>query len=224
MMPSRIGFDEGRIVRLTLAGQVAERLRNWILLGELAPGEVLAERELSEKLGVSRTPMREAMRLLGSEGLIDATPNRRPRVADPSLSEVLELVGVHSLLEAHGTSLAAQNISAAELGDLERLLDEMEQSYSKRGAFEFFELDMAFHRKIIEAYRNATLIEVHAHLNARIYRARFMSTQTLTSRPLMHTQHQRIFEALRQGDADQAQSHLEEHLRQLGRNIETMFK
>jgi DNA-binding GntR family transcriptional regulator len=224
MMPRKIEFEEGRIVPLTLAGQVVERLRNWILLGELAPGEVLVERVLSEKLGVSRTPMREALHLLGSEGLINVVPNRRPRVADPSLSEILELLEIHSLLEARGTKLAARNITPPEISQLELLLDEMEKSNAKRGELEFFELDMAFHRKIVEASRNGTLIETHNHLNTRIYRARFMSTQSISSRPLMHSQHLQILDALRQGDADRAQAHLEEHLRQLGRNITAIFK
>lgn len=208
---------------LTLGGQVAERLRNWILLGELAPGEVLVERVLSEKLGVSRTPMREALRLLGSEGLINVVPNRRPRVADPSLSEILELLEVHSLLEARGTKLAALNITPSEIGQLELLLDEMKKSHAKRGELEFFELDMAFHRQIVEASGNATLIKTHNHLNTRIYRTRFMSTQSISSRPLMHSQHLQILDALRQRDGDLAQAHLEEHLRQLGRNITTIF-
>ncbi|MEO9650209.1 MAG: GntR family transcriptional regulator [Roseobacter sp.] len=224
MMPKKIGFDEGRIVPLTLSGQVVERLRNWILLGELAPGEVLVERVLSEKLGVSRTPMREALRLLGSEGLIDMVPNRRPRVADPTLSEILELLEVHSLLEARGTRLAAQNISQNQLGELERLIDEMENSGAIRGQFEFFELDMNFHRKIVEASCNATLIEVHSQLNARLYRTRFLSTQTISNRPLMHSQHLKILESLQMKDGNSAQSHLEEHLLQLGKNITAIFK
>lgn len=219
MMPKNKDIDEGRIVPLTLASQVADRLRNWILLGELAPGEVLIERALSERLGVSRTPMREALRLLSSEGLITVVPNRRPRVANPSLSEILELLEVHSLLEAHGTRLAARKITSEEIEDLERLLFEMEQSAARRGELDFFELDMAFHRQIVEASRNQTLIETHAQLNARIYRTRFLSTQPRSSRPLMQSQHRQILDAVKSRDADLAQAYLEEHLRQLGRNI-----
>ncbi|WP_295314750.1 GntR family transcriptional regulator [Roseobacter sp.] len=223
MMPNRTEYEDGRIIPLTLSAQVADRLRNWVLLGDLAPGEVLVERVLSEKLGVSRTPMREALQMLGREGLIAITPNRRPRVASPGLSDILELLEVHRLVEAHGARLAAKQISQAALTDLQRLLDEMELSGTRRGELEFFELDMAFHRQIVEASGNATLIETHSHLNARLYRTRFLSTQTISGRPLMQAQHTQILEALRARDADRAQARVEEHLHQLGRNITAIF-
>lgn len=223
MMPKKPDFDDGRIIPLTLSAQVVNRLRKWILLGELAPGAVLVERHLSEKLGVSRTPMREALQILGSEGLITIVPNRRPRVASPSLKEILELLEVHMLIEGHGTRLAAKNITDAELEDLKRVLEELDSSGANRGQFDFFELDMAFHRKIVEASRNATLIETHSQLNARLYRTRFLSTQTLSGRPLMQSQHLQIFDALQSRDEDLAKRQIEEHLRQLGRNITAIF-
>ncbi|MEO1285636.1 MAG: GntR family transcriptional regulator [Pseudomonadota bacterium] len=223
MMPDRIDSDNVQLVRLTLADQAADKLRNWILIGELAPGEFLVERTLSERLGVSRTPMREALLHLGNEGLVVIVPNRRPRVANPSRSEILALLEVHSLLEAHGTMLAAESITELELERLKHLIDEMEQTSAKRGEFAFFDLDMAFHRSIMEASRNAPLIETHAQLNARIYRARFLSTQTISGRPLMLSQHHQIYDALRRGDGEAAKTHLEEHLHQLSRNITANF-
>lgn len=216
--------EDDRIVPMTLGGQVAERLRNWILVGVLEPGEVLVERALSQRLGVSRTPLREGLRQLEQEGLINLVPNRQPRVADPSLAELLALLEVHILLEAHGTKLAAENIAPEELVTLRRLLDDMDRSLADRGSFEFFELDMKFHRKIVEASGNQPLIEAHRHFNARIYRARFLSTQSVSGRPLMREQHLKIFEALKRGDGAQAKACQEEHLRQLGRNIKAIFE
>lgn len=223
MMAIPVEMEERQIVRLTLADQVADRLRNWILLGELAPGELLVERTLSERLDVSRTPMREALRTLGNEGLIDMVPNRRPRVANPSLTEILEILVVLTLLEAHGTLLAGSNITDDQLGRLKALLDEMDRSSAKRGELVFFEMDMAFHRSIVEASGNTPLIEAHRHYNTRIYRARFLSTQTYSGRPLMQAQHTAIYEALRRRDGKAAKHHLEEHLSQLGANIRAIF-
>lgn len=209
---------------MTLGGQVADRLRDWILLGVLAPGEMLVERALSERLGVSRTPLREALRQLEQEGLIDLVPNKRPQVANPTLKELLDLLEVHILLEGHGTMLAANRINAAELSTLSRLLDDMALSTANRGKFEFFDLDMRFHRIIVGASRNPPLIEAHTHFNARIYRARFLSTQSVKSRPLMHEQHWEIYESLKNKNGAAAKASLETHLRQLGRNITAIFE
>ena len=84
--------DVRPVQRRSLADQVADQLRDLILLEELPPGSPIVERETASALGVSRTPLRESLRLLASEGLVEIQPNRVPRVADPSLDEIKELL------------------------------------------------------------------------------------------------------------------------------------
>ncbi|GAB5469228.1 MAG: GntR family transcriptional regulator [Rhodospirillales bacterium] len=211
------------VVRDTLAARVADRLRDWILVERLKPGAILTERELAELAGVSRTPMREALRILAGEGLVEMVPNRRPRVADPTLEQLLALLDVLAALEALAGEKAALFITPEEIATLEEIIEALAHFPDDGEALAYFRLDMTFHRSIVKASNNPALVKTHQQYNAAVFRARFLSTRWETRRPLMQDQHSSILGALKRKDGAAASAEMREHLMQLKRNITDLY-
>jgi DNA-binding GntR family transcriptional regulator len=201
-----------RLERKSLAEQAADELRNLILLEKLAPGASIPERETAAALGVSRTPLRESLRILASEGLVEISPNRAPRVANPSLAELKSLLQVQGALEALAGELACE---VATDDELQAILDrerEMRAMSDGSEPLEFFQLDMGFHVSIVAASRNPVLIETHATNNSRLWRARFISSRQRLNRPAALDEHQRIATALFKRQPDETSKALRAHL------------
>ncbi|TMV09936.1 GntR family transcriptional regulator [Ruegeria sediminis] len=217
-MPENPQPNDYAIQRMTLADKVANRLRDWILTGTLPPGQPLVESELAALLDVSRTPTREALRVLATEGLIEMQPNRRPKVADPTLEDLLALLDVHIELEALGSRMAAQRITAEELDALQALQKEMENFPEDGDPLDFFRLDMELHQRIMQASGNAPLCATHEQYNGRLFRARFLSTHLKPRRAALLGQHGAVLDALRDGDGERASAIMREHLEQLKAN------
>ena len=211
------------VTRDTLADRAADLLRRQILVGNLKPNEILAERELSQKLNVSRTPLREALRVLASEGLVTMTPNLRPRVANPTLTQLLDLIDVLSSLERLACELLGPKITDSVLKKLDDLVVQMGAFPNDGEELDFFNIDMNFHLTIIEASKNPQLITTHKKYNAAVYRARFMSTRWTERRPLMQEQHSEIVALLRQKNGTAAGMSLKTHLQQLKTNVTELF-
>lgn len=201
-----------RIQRKSLAQQVADELRDLILLEKLSPGAPIPERETAAALGVSRTPLRESLRILASEGLVEIAPNRAPRVADPSLDELRDLLQVQGALESLAGELACENASDAQIKAIREQQRDMQKTSGKSEPLAFFQRDMAFHRAIVAASRNRVLIEAHTTNNARLWRARFISSRQQVNRPATLDQHERIAMALLQRDRVETAAALREHL------------
>ncbi|MEM7425273.1 MAG: GntR family transcriptional regulator [Pseudomonadota bacterium] len=214
-------FDAGStpIKRQSLSEDAADTLREMILLEKLAPGTALPERDLSEALGISRTPMREAIRQLGAEGLVEYSATRRPRVANPSLDELEMLLEVQGSLEALAGTLACEKASQPELDDIFDMEREIAAMSETAVSLDFFKADMAFHTAIVRAARNAPLLETHAQYNARLWRARFISSRRRVNRAGTLSQHRDIAEALNARDARKAAEALSQHLKTAVRNI-----
>ncbi len=181
--------------RQSLAEEAADNLREFILLEKLAPGTPIPERDISAALGISRTPLREAMRLLVVEGLIEYSSTRRPKVADPSLEEIIQYIKVLAALEALGGGIACVEASFVEINDI-LALNELMASNKITDPLEFFRLDMQFHTLIVEASKNEPLIETHRQYNARLWRARFISSRRTKGRETTLNEHKAISEAL----------------------------
>ena len=205
--------------RKTLAEEAADNLRELILLGKLAPGTAIPERDLAEALGVSRTPLREALRLLEVEGLIEYSATRRPHVADPSLHELTQYISVLGALEALAGETACRDATMAEIADIVRLGARMAEGSDTLAPLEFFRLDMQFHAAIVEASRNEPLIETHRQYNARLWRARFLSSQQVDRRDNTLAQYADITEALQKRDASATRRALRDHLKSTIENI-----
>jgi DNA-binding GntR family transcriptional regulator len=207
--------------RRALSEEAAETLREFILLEKLAPGTPIPERELSEALGVSRTPMREALRMLETEGLVVYSVTRRPRVADPSFEELSQCITVLGALEALAGEIACAEASDEEIDDIVDLGVLMKESSENMTPLDFFQLDMKFHCKIIEASRNEPLIETHRQYNARLWRARFISSARSTRREGTLHQHMDISGAIKRRDPIATGDALRGHLETTITNIES---
>ncbi|WP_114283752.1 GntR family transcriptional regulator [Candidatus Halocynthiibacter alkanivorans] len=205
--------------RQTLADEAADNLREFILLEKLPAGTPIPERELAEALGISRTPLREALRLLEVEGLVEYSSTRRPRVADPSFEELVQFIKVLGALEALGGELACAEASDAEIQKILKLNARMANGLKTKDPLEFFRLDMLFHTSIIEASRNLPLIETHRQYNARLWRARFVSSRRATRRERTLQEHDDISVALQARDGVAAGIAMRSHLNTAIKNI-----
>ena len=158
-----------------LAQQVAVRIRDMIIQDQLTPGQWIREQALADKLSVSRTPLREALKMLELEGLIRLLPNRGAVVTELTVAEVKEKLEVLAVLEALAGKLACQNGTDAELAEIRALHYEMLAWYSRQNRMEYFKLNQKIHLAIVAASGNRTLIETHARINAQLYRVRYQS-------------------------------------------------
>lgn len=206
------------------AEQIAKQMRREILLGTLAPGAPIKERDNALEMGVSRTPMREAIRILANEGLVILRPSRSPIVADPTLSEVSNAIEVLSALELFSVKLACQRATPDDMADIRRFERQLDTDYDRLDNVERFEVDMSFHRAIVRASHNDMLIETHSAYLARLWRARFLSAINKRSRERVLAQHAAIVEGLEARDFEAAQLQLGSHLEHLVVNITDLFK
>ncbi len=210
--------------RQRLGDQIADVLRKQIVVGELAPGSRIPERETSLALGVSRTPLREALLILESEGLVTMAPARSPIVANPSPKEVVDLLIVQSALEALAGDCACDTITEEEIGHIEELHGQMVAQADSTESIDFFQVDMAFHQAIVAATKNAPLIKTHAQYNSRLWRARYLSSRRrVKKRSLTLAEHGNILEGLRNRDRKRTSRALEKHLKTAIRNISTIL-
>ena len=205
--------------RRNLSTEAADALRDLILLEKLAPGTPVPERDLAEGLGISRTPLKEALRILENEGLIDYSPTRRPRVANPSIEELSQYISVLGALEALAGETACRLATDEEveaIGELNSRLINLPETATD---LEFFRLDMEFHREIVSAARNSPLGQTHRQYNARLWRARFMSSRQIDRRANTLAEHCAVVEALEARDSRRTANALRNHLKSTIRNI-----
>ena len=205
--------------RRSLSTETAEKLRELILLEKLPPGMHIPERDLAEALGISRTPMREALRILEAEGLVDHTPTRRSRVANPSVEELSQSMIVLATLEALGGELACAHSTDKQLEAIAKLNQRMVDRSDALSSIDFFKTDMNFHAAIIAASGNAALIDTHAKYNARLWRARFLSSRRKLGRSTTLQQHQDITDALLSRNVVAAAAAMRAHIETAIKNL-----
>lgn len=210
--------------RKRLAEQIAEMLRHKIILGDLLPGVAIHERETANALGVSRTPLREALFILESDGLVDMAPARTPTVTDPSYTDLTHMLEVQSALEALAGECACDVISDAELDEIEDIHKQLLVASEGTDPLEFFRIDMAFHTAIVAATRNAPLIRTHKQYHIRLWRVRYHASSKRLKRKLTLDDHGNIVNALRNRDKALTSQILRAHLRRAITNISIIFE
>jgi len=192
-------------------------IRRAIVTGEIAPGEVLKEGRLADVVGVSRTPVREALSRLGSEGLVVLERFRPCRVASFSIGDAAEIFRLRAILEGHGAARAATRISAEGIARLQRIEAEMEACFDALGwhrhLVEFDRLNTEFHTVVAEAADSRRLERILAsslELPASIFNHYNEPREDRTRRT--HRQHHEVIDALRARDPDWAELAMRGHL------------
>lgn len=189
--------------------RVRDELRDRILTGRLKPGDRLVERELAEGLGVSRVPVREAIRSLESEGFVVVQSPRRVVVRQLDRTDVEELFDVREALEGLAAGLAAQRASPRDLRKLERLLEDAAKATESSQASRITALNTRFHDEIVAIAGNGLLSTVLHPLEGRL---RWLTSQNEHFGELLD-EHWGLFEAIKSGDADRAKAAATEHVR-----------
>lgn len=167
--------QEGRKRRDGIHVRVRDRIKEMIVLGELAPGERINEKELCDIVGVSRTPIREALKVLAADGLVELLPNRGSKVTSPSSQEIKNLFSVIAALERLAVETVALEASAEQLAGLRALHDQMFDMFAKKERERYFDLNHRIHETIIHMAGNAELTRTHADLMTRARRPRFIA-------------------------------------------------
>ena len=200
-------------VASTLPSAVADALRALIIEGTLAPGARLNERALCDRLRVSRTPLREAFRVLASEGLIELTPNRGAQVVALSEQDVQDAFELMGALEALAGELACARITPDETAQIKALTFQMLACRARRDLPAYYRLNRQIHDRINVAARNRALAEAYAKQNLRIQNLRFRSNFDEEKWAKAARQHEAMVEALEARDGPRLASILRDHLR-----------
>ncbi|MDB5899538.1 MAG: GntR family transcriptional regulator [Ramlibacter sp.] len=201
------------IPRAALHEQVAQRLRQMLVEGRVAPGAKLNERELSELLNVSRTPLREAIKMLAAEGLVELLPNRGAIAVSLTESDVQNTFEVMAGLEAMSGELAAQRITPEELAEIQAMHFEMMAAYTRRDLSAYYSINARIHDAISQAAKNPVLATVYQQVNARLQALRFRSNQDGDKWKRAMKEHEMMIEALAARDAAAMREVLLAHLR-----------
>jgi DNA-binding GntR family transcriptional regulator len=191
---------------------VAQRLRSLIVEGGIAPGQKLNERELAAQLQVSRTPLREALKLLTAEGLVEHLPNRGATAVQLSANDVAHAFEVMAALEGLSGELACARITDEEIAELQALNFEMRAHHARRDLRAYYRLNARIHQAINRAARNPVLSEVYDRLNARLQALRFSSNFDAEKWNAAVRDHDAMIEALQARDGARLRSILVSHM------------
>jgi DNA-binding GntR family transcriptional regulator len=190
---------------------VVERLRDMIVEGELASGERLHDANLARILQVSRTPIREATKLLAAEGLVDLLPGRGARVSELSIEDILDLFEAIAGVERHACELAAERMSERDLDKLQRAHKRMARHHSAGERQPYFKLNHEIHLAIVGASKNVTLQTIHASLMSRARRARYAALASHARWMEAVREHELIMAALADRDSRRAGEIMRQH-------------
>lgn len=190
---------------LPLRDVVFNTLREAILAGTLQPGERLMEKQLAEKMGVSRTPIREAIRKLELEGLVEMIPRKGAQVASITEKEIQDVLEVRAALEGLAVRLACEKMSAEQLSKLRQVMKDFEDASKTQNIEEMVEKDVHFHDIIFEATQNDKLIHIVNNLREQIHRYRVAYLKNVNYLQAIQKEHQEIVNAIENRDVPLAE-------------------
>ena len=200
------------ISRQSLHIELVERLRDLIVDGSLAAGKKIPERELCERFGVSRTPMREALKVLASDGLVSLAPNRGAWVSKITVVELEEVFPIMGALEGLSGEMACSSINDAQMDRIRKIHNEMITHYEARNLDGYFKANQSIHEAILEAANNPTLSAMYRSLAARIRRARYLANMTEERWADAVDEHEQILAALESREGKKLAEILSRHL------------
>lgn len=191
---------------------VFENLRTAILEGNLKAGQRLMEVQLAEQLGVSRTPIREAIRKLELEGLVVMLPRKGAYVANMSFKDLIDVLEIRSSLEGLAASLAAERLREEDIAELERVAKEFETSVREADIDNVLKKDVEFHEKIFLMANNKKLYQLITSLWEQVHRFRVTYVSNYDASLSLVDEHNRILEAIKSGDCELAKKYATEHI------------
>lgn len=212
-----------RIRTPSLAQEAYEVLHRMIVRGELPPGGRLIEPVLCEQLGISRTPLREALKRLSSEGLVTPRRNRNAMVTRIDASELAHLFEAEAGIESLAVGLAAERMTNTEIKQLEALQERLERLLIKGDRDAYFELNQRIHTLLVAGAKNPILEETHRNLLGRLERARYLALNRIGRWQESTDEHRAIVEALKARDGERARQLLGDHVRHTGEIIATLY-
>ncbi|MCL3883121.1 GntR family transcriptional regulator [Marivita sp. GX14005] len=201
-----------RLSREPLHERVAGDLRDRIITGDLAPGEKIAVNALAEDIGVSLTPLREALKLLAAEGLVDLTPNRGAFVSEVTVEQTRNLFEVIAGIEGLAAELACKRMSEADLAELASLHEEMKSHAADAARDRYFALNRTIHDRIVEYARNPILTMQRNLLAQQAERVRFIALERDSRRDSAMQEHEDLMAAFAARDPDLARRTWRKHL------------
>lgn len=188
-------------------------LREAIIVGELKPGERLMEVQLAEKMGVSRTPVREAIRKLELEGLVEMIPRKGAHVADLSVKDIMDVLEVRATLDGLATALSASRITEDEIKELKHVQSQFANYVEKENLQGTIKKDVEFHDIIYRSSRNDKLIQIANNLREQVQRFRVIYLKDYGSPKDIVKEHSEIFEAVLRKDSEAARIAAKKHIK-----------
>lgn len=202
-----------------LSQKVYRVLKTEIVKGNLKPGVKLLEDKIANQMGVSRTPVREALRELAAEGFVEMTPNQGMIVTTVSLEDLKEVLQIRGVLEGLATYLAAKMITREDIIKLERIINKMNICIIKDDTLAFSDLNADFHDLILKICGNKRLIRICSNLSDRAHRFRIRSLSIPGRLKYALKEHREILEALKKKDSEQADKLSQKHIKNVLKNI-----
>lgn len=199
--------------RVNLSEQIANQLRDMIIQNQFDSGARIRERDVCKQLNVSRTPLREALRMLAAEGLVELIPNCGAVITSPSAEEIADMLQVLGVLEAFAGERACDLITQEEINEIKALHYEMLAAFARGDRLQYFKLNQSIHLALVKAARSETLLATHARLNARLYRIRYLSNMRNELWGSAVEEHSKILDALEKRDAEKLSTLLRQHLK-----------
>jgi DNA-binding GntR family transcriptional regulator len=200
------------IPRRALHDELADRIRQMIIEGDLPADQKVPEKDLCARFGVSRTPLREALKVLANDGLLVLTPNRGSTVAGVTEQDIQDVFPVMSALESLAGELAVENMSDDAIAAVQETHEAMVQAYRDKNQALYFRLNQQIHQAILQGSGNAALITVYQSLNIRITRMRYIADMTRDRWEQAVAEHIVMMDALVARDGDLLSDVLCHHL------------
>lgn len=201
-----------RIERQSLHDAIVTRLRDMIIEGHLSPGTRINEGQIGATLGVSRTPLREAIKYLASEGLVDLVPSRGAVVKTFGAKEVRDMIDLIRSLEQFAATRTCERATSQDIGEIRALHDDMIACYRSGDRLRYYKLNQAIHSGIVALADNAALSDVHSMLQTRLKRIRFIGHEGPEKWASAVAEHEEMIAALEARDPDRLSAILGRHL------------
>ncbi len=192
---------------------IFDTLREAIIVGELKPGERLMEVQLAQKMGVSRTPVREAIRKLELEGLVEMLPRKGAHIADLSVKDIMDVLEVRATLDGLASSLSASRITDEEIKELKHVQSQFVNYVEKENLQGSIKKDVEFHDIIYRSSRNDKLIQISNNLREQIQRFRVIYIKDYSSTRELIKEHNEIIDAITTRDPEAAMRSAQTHIK-----------